>query len=99
MLVELSTGFPATDKDLFASLCQAYEQNSVATSCTASALSQNALDRAFAFSDLTSESVLPHELTAILGKNTPPKQHRVGFSIITWPHLMDGDDDDWEKFR
>jgi hypothetical protein len=94
MLVELSTGVSATDKDLFVSLCQTYEQNSVEkTSCTASASSQNALYQAFSISDLTPESVLQHGLAGISEKDTP-RQRMVGFSIIRCPHLADWDDGD-----
>lgn len=101
MLVELSTGVSPTDKDLFASLCQTYEQNSVMPSRTTSTLPQNTLDRAFSFLHLIPENILPHELAAMLGRNAPSKQHRVGFSIIRWPNL-DGEGggfDDWDKAR
>jgi hypothetical protein len=99
MLVELSTGVPATDKDLFASLCQTYEQNSVLTSCAASASPQNTLDRAFALSDLTPESVLLHRLAVMSGKDISLRQQRVGFSIVRWHNLADDDDSwtDWDK--
>jgi hypothetical protein len=91
MLVEVSTGVPATDRDLFVSLCQTYEQNSVETSCTATSSSHNAI------SHLTPESILPHGSASIPEKDTPPKQCRVGFSIIRWPNLADFDDwGDWE---
>ena len=92
MLIELSTGVSATDKDLFVSLCQTYEQNSVETSCTAKAPSQNTRDQAFSFSDLTPENILPRGLAGISEKDTPPRQHRVGFSTIKWPNLTDWDD-------
>jgi hypothetical protein len=93
MLVELSTGVSATDKDLFVSLCQTYEQNSIEkTSCTANASSQNALYQAFSISHLTPECILPHGIAGISEKDTPPRQHRVGFSIISWSHLADWDD-------
>lgn len=99
MLVELSTGVSPTDKDLFTSLCQTYEQNSVMTSHIASTSSQNAVYQAFSISDPASESILPHELAGMSGRNTPPKQHRIGFSIIRWPTLADGDDSfkDWDN--
>ncbi len=99
MLVEVATGVSVTDKDLFVSLCQTYEQNSVGVSCTAGTSSQNALDQAFSFSDLTPESILPVGLAAM--SDTPFKRHRVGFSIIKWPNLEDehdfGDDVDWNN--
>jgi hypothetical protein len=102
MLVEVSTGVPATDKDLFVSLCQTYEQNSIESSCTSSSLSQNALDQALSFSHLIPESILPHGLTAMSGGDISPRQHRVGFSIIKWPNVADGEGDtfdDWDKAR
>jgi hypothetical protein len=98
MLVELSTGVSATEKDLFVSLCQTYEQNGVETSCTASTSSQNTLGPTFSISDLTPESVLTHGLTTLLGRDTLPKQHRIGFSIIGWPHLADDEFDDWDDW-
>lgn len=98
MLVEVSTGVSVTDKDLFVSLCQTYEQNGVETSCTATASSQNVLGPPFSISHLALESILTHGLTTLLGRDASPKQHRIGFSIVRWPHLADFDDwDDWNK--
>jgi hypothetical protein len=101
MLVELSTGVSATDKDLFVSLCQTYEQNGVEkTSCTTTASSQNAAYQAFSISDLTPESTLSHRLAGVSGRDTPPREHRVGFSIIRWPRLADWDDfSDWTDIK
>lgn len=102
MLVEVSTGVSPTDKDLFVSLCQTYEQNSVATPCIASTSSQNPLDQAFSVSHLVPESILSHELAGMSGRDTPPKQHRVGFSIIRWPHLASGDEEwaeNWDNAK
>lgn len=101
MLVEVSTGVSPTDKDLFASLCQAYEQNSVKTSYTASTSSQDPLDQAFSISHLTPESILPHRFAATYERDTPPRQHRVGFSIIQWPNLAGGEDDfdQWDDWN
>ncbi len=96
MLVELSTGVSVTDKDLFVSLCQIYEQNSVEESCTTRASSQNALYQAFSLSHLTPENIL------LLGseRDTPSRQHRIGFSIIRWPNLADWDDwGHWDKSK
>lgn len=98
MLVELSTGISPTDKDLFASLCQTYEQNSVETFCTTNTSSQNTLDQVFSLSDLTLESILPHEPAALPEKDTSPRQYRVGFSIIRWSNSADIPGfDDWDK--
>jgi len=98
MLVELSTGVSPTDKDLFASLCQTYEQNSVVTSSSTGASSQKLLDQAFSISHLTAESSLPDGHTAMSRRDTPPTQSRVGLSIIRW---LDSADfrgfDDWDK--
>ena len=94
MLVELSTGVSPTDKDLFASLCQTYEQNSLETACTANASSQNALHQACSF--LTPESALRYGAVALSDKDTSPGQYRVGFSMIRWSNLADWDDwKDW----
>ena len=71
MLVELSTGVSATDKDLFVSLCQAYDQNSVEKSCTVSASSRNTLDQVFSLSHLTPESILPYGPAAVSRKGYP----------------------------
>ncbi len=82
------------------SLCQTYEQNSVETSCTASTSSQNTLDQAFSSSGLVLGSILPDESAGMLGRDTPPRQHSVGFSIIKWPDLADDEDfDDWTDFN
>jgi hypothetical protein len=98
ILVELSTGVSATDKDLFVSLCQTYERNNRETSCTASALSQNAEYQTFSISDPTPESILPHGFAGMSGRGTPPREHRIGFSIIRWPRLTDWDDfSDWNN--
>ena len=99
MLVELSIGVSPTDKDLFASVCQTYEQNSVMTSRTISASSQNALDQVFSLSHLTPESILLYGFTPISDRNTPPRQHRVGFSIVRWPSLTGEEDDDWDDTK
>jgi hypothetical protein len=97
MLVEVATGVSVTNKDLFMSLCQTYEQDSVETSCTASASPQNAAYQAFSFSHLVPESSEPHEIAAMLRGDTSPRQYRISFSTITWPNLADGDDfDDWD---
>jgi hypothetical protein len=85
MLVELSTSVSVTDKDLFVSLCQTYEQNGVETSCTASASSQNVLDQA-----------LSTRIAGIPEGDTPSRQQRIGFSIVRWPNFEGfGDWDDW----
>jgi hypothetical protein len=101
MLVELSTGVSATDKDLFVSLCQTYEQGSVETSRTVNASSQNTLDQGYSFSHLTPESILTHGLAVMPGRDTPPRQHRIGFSIIRSSNLVgfvDFEDwSDWDK--
>jgi hypothetical protein len=77
ILVEVATGIAPTDKDLFVSLCQTYEQSNVETPCTATASSKNALDQAYSF---------------MSDRATPPSQYRVGFSTIKWPNLADFDD-------
>ena len=101
LLVEVSTGVSPNDKDLFASLCQTYEQSSVVTSCIASTSSQNAAYQAFSISDLKTENSLPHGCVAMSGKDRPSWQRRVGFSLIRRPHMADSDDwtiwTDWDK--
>jgi hypothetical protein len=96
MLVELSTGVPATDKELFVSLCQIYDQNRVEIPYTAIASPPNVLDQALSFSHLIPESLLLHGLAATLQGDTPSRQHRIGFSVISWPNSADFDDwSDW----
>jgi hypothetical protein len=96
-----SLASPLPNKTLFVSVCQTYEQNSVETSCIASASSQSALNQAFSFSYLVPEGALPRGLAAMLEGDAPLRQNRGGFSAIGWPNVADFDDwsdfDDWDK--
>ncbi len=100
MLVGVATGISVADKDLFISLCQTYEQNTVEPPRTASASSHKSLSQPFTFSGLASESILPDESAGMPGRDTLPRQQRIGFSIIRWPNVADDEDfDDWTDFN
>ena len=88
MLVEIATGVSPTDKDLFASLCEAYEQNNIVLPSSNGMSSQNVLNQVFS-SNLVPESIVPYKIAAIAEIHASPKQHRIGFSIIRWSDSAD----------
>jgi len=68
MLVELSTGISPTDKDLFISLCEAYEQNNVETSSPLDDVHQVSPYRVLALRHLMPENTEQQWLEYILAK-------------------------------
>ena len=85
MLVELSTGVSTTDKDLFASPCQTYEQRSVGISSFSNGSSDDSLRRMLSVS------------YGVQGNTTQqwPEYYMLRKDFSQWQLMPDfGDDDD-----
>jgi len=82
MLVEVATGISPVNKDLFVSLCQSYEQQSIATSCPLDELQESLPHWASSVSNLMQETTQPSWPISTLCRSALSWQQGVGFVVI-----------------
>jgi hypothetical protein len=102
MLVEVATGVSVTNKELFVSLCQTYEQQSVVPSCLLSKSHEALPYWISSISKLTQESSRSQWPTSIVSRNVLLWQRDTDFLVTDRPDFGWADDDvgfsDWDKW-
>ncbi len=97
MLVEVSTGVSATNKDLFVSLCQTYEQQNIVPSYLPSEL-RGDLPTSSIF-DFTQGTTRPPRPVSMLSRNIPSWQRWMDFLVANQADGDPGEETfaDWDK--